>query len=358
MATDPLMAASRLESYEIRVLDKNEKDLGRLDGVEGGSISCSTDARIKCAGTLNVTATRPVSWWEAHRLQVWVTVNGVRWPLGVFIPASPSANHFDGRVEFEVEISDKLLFLDQDMVEDAYSVPTGTNLAAHVVSIIRGIGETKIAITPSPKVNKRPLTWDAGTEKLTIINDILDYIGYFSLTVNGFGQFEAGPYVEPADRPVRWRFIEGKNALHLAEFTYHQDLANIPNKVIYIVTSASTTDDPDDGEQVMKAVAINNDPTSPYSFQARGRWITEKSTDIEADSQEELEKKVRTRLKNAMNPMVKIEIENAVLPLQLNHIADFQTAGVERFCSVRKWELELRPGALMKTTLRGVNKKR
>ena len=54
--------------------------------------------------------------------------------------------------------------------------------------------------------------------------------------------------------------------------------------------------------------------------------------------------------------MVKVEIENALLPLRLNNICRFAAYGHDIYASVRKYEIELKPGSLMKTTLRKVNR--
>lgn len=355
-----LYAPYRAERFSVLVLDGQDRPLGDEYDITGGDLTFSTDARIKGGGQVTVKAHHPAEWWGTKRFQVWAHVNTYAWPLGVFLPSSPVNDHSGNGVSYSIDLQDKLLVLDQDHIEAALSIPTGTNLVDYIVALIRDAGERKVAITPSPKENKRPLVWDAGTPKLTIVNDILDYIGYFSLTCNGNGQYVASPYVVPAERPVGWEFWEGDRALFTPEYTHEQDLMNIPNKIVYICQSSGFVEGPFGVDIVetpmLIGVAKNEDPASPYSFQNRGRWITETKTDIEAESQEIIDKMALTRLENAMDPLTKVTAEAALLPLTLNDVVHFRTEFYDMFMSVRKFDMELRPGELMQVTLRKVNR--
>lgn len=347
--TNVLYKDSRIEKFWVEVLDDKERFLTRLDGVTGGDISCSTDARIKRGGSLNLVMDKPRNWWGKVRLKVWVEVNGYPWSLGVFIPSSPEQEHDSAGVKVKVDIHDKLLIWDDDKLPAALTIPKGTNLIGWIKKEIAALGE-KEALTPSTIVNKRPLVWDAATEKLTVFNDILDYCGYFSLTVTPDGVFTSTPYVLPKDRPVTWVFTEGDGCLLSVDYTYTQDLTGIPNRIVY------TTSPQEEGKQPLVSSWENHDRNSPYSFENRGRWITDVKTDAEAASQKELDKMVARRVHNAQSPMRRIEISSALLPVALNQIVRFTTTHYKLMMSVRKFEMSLRPGSLMKMTLRGVNR--
>lgn len=350
-----LFDTSRVEEYGVRVLDKKNNVLGSLDGVISGTITSSVDARIKTAGKLSIASDKPVEWWGDRRLQPWVKVNGVEWSLGVFIPESPSRQYHPWGVDFTVDIYDLLTVLDEDCVPSTYSIKAGTRLTPVIEKLIRGANEWNYAITPSTKTNKRSMTWEAGTSKLTIINDILDYLEYFSLTCNPDGQFTAIPYVLPKYRPVAWRLFEGSNAVHSAEFSYTHDLYSVPNRVVYLVQTAGTGIPGVPAQYSFRSSYENHDPTSMFSYERRGRWVTQVKTDAEADSQAELDKKVKKRIQRAQSPMEKVDIENAVLPLKLNEIVYFRSNGIDLPTTVRKWEMTLEPGQLMRTTLRRAN---
>ena len=350
-----LFSDSRIEEFGVRVLDKKNNVVGSLDGVVGGTITGSVDARIKTAGKLEIKTDRPVEWWGDRRLQPWVRVNGIEWSLGVFIPESPTRNYHAYGVDFTVDIYDLLTVLDEDCVPNTYSIPAGTRLTPVIEQLIKSANEWNYAITPSSKTNYRSLTWEAGTSKLTIINDILDFIEYFSLTCNADGQYTASPYVVPRDRPVAWRLFEGTNAVHSADFTYTHDLYSVPNRVVYLVQTAGTGVPGIPASFDLRACYENHDPTSMFSYERRGRWVTQVKTDAEAETQAELDEKVRKRIERAQSPMEKVEITNAVLPLKLNEVVYFRSQGIDMPTTVRKWEVTMTPGALMKTTLRRAN---
>lgn len=359
-----LFSAYRVEKFWVNVLDENDVFLERLDGVEGGSITCSTDARIKRAGKLSVVSDKPTNWWGRKRLQPWVEVNGFSWSLGVFIPTSPQQDHNSTGVSYEIDIHDKLVLLDEHAIPRTLTIPAGTTLVDWVIKTIKeATGEKRVNISRklidgryAHPTNARPLVWDAGESMLTIINDVLDFMGFFSLSVDTSGQFTSEPYVVPAERPVSWQFWEGMDSIYAPEFTHTQDLAGIPNRIVYTTQSTGVGEGEELNEDFMISTWENHDPNSPYSYENRGRWITEVKTDAEAVDQQELDKMVKTRAENALEPMVKVEIETALLPIELNQIVDFKGDNYGLYASVRRFEFDLEPAGLMAVVLRKVNR--
>ena len=88
--SDRLLANSRRESFRVDVLHaKYGSWVEQLDGVSGGTITASVDARIKVSGTLSVKSKNPPAWYGDKLLRVSATVNGQSWVLGTFIPSIP-----------------------------------------------------------------------------------------------------------------------------------------------------------------------------------------------------------------------------------------------------------------------------
>ena len=156
------------------------------------------------------------------------------------------------------------------------------------------------------------------------------------------------------------------------EFTHTWDLDGIPNKIVYIAQStgyvtlnAASSGNPGSTVEVkiegtttappMVAVATNEDPDSPFSYQARGRWIVETSNDVKAENQDILNKKAQRRLDNALDPMESVELRHAIIPARLNQLAHFRTRDYDFVASVRKMEISFSPGELMTLKLRKVN---
>lgn len=353
---ESLYDTHRVEKYTVDILDRHDNKIGELGEVVGGTITASVDARIKTGGKLELKTHTPIDWWGTYRLQVWAHANQEKWSLGVFIPSAPEKQYEENKVSITVELADKLIILDKDCIDAPLSIPPRTRLTTWITNFIISSGETNLNITPSNEVNKRAMTWDAGTPKLTVINDILDYLDYFSLSATPHGQFTAAPYVIPQQRPINWYFGQDAHSLTSRNFVYRQDLDSIPNKTVYIVQSATTLVN---GVKVegtlnrpMVAVATNTDPNSPYSYQARGRWITHVATDIEARNQKDLQQKANRYMQNCQDPFTRVQFSTAIFPVQLNHLARFTTKNYDLVGAVRQIEYTLKPASLMNITIR------
>ncbi|HEU0165866.1 MAG TPA: hypothetical protein VFQ54_12545, partial [Thermomicrobiales bacterium] len=124
--------------------------------------------------------------------------------------------------------------------------------------------------------------WDAGTTKLDIVNDLLAALNYRSLWVDMTGQFQATPYVVPANRPPAYdllpgivkEFIDGPTSIYLDAWSRDRDIYGVPNKVIAIQSSDGDTDP-------LVGQWTNEDPDSPFSYPSRGRWITTVLTGVQ-----------------------------------------------------------------------------
>ena len=98
-------------------------------------------------------------------------------------------------------------------------------------------------------------------------------------------------------------------------------------------------------------VATNEDPASAYSFQARGRWIVETRTGVEAANQESIDSQARRRLIDVSTPSASITIQHMPVPLQPNQVAGFSSQGHTAQGVVKEIEYTLDPTALVKTKL-------
>lgn len=353
---DHLLANPRRESFHVDVLNaKNGAWVQHLDGVAGGTITASVDARIKTSGTLTVKSKNPPGWYGDKLLRVWAVVNGREWCLGTFIPSIPSVKYGDGHDEFDIELNDKLLFLEQAATAGSLCEVKGKNIAWVISYHIRRQARTFYANIPDiGKKLHRNLVWDAGTPYLTVINDMLDYMGYFSLSCDPFGNYYALPYQTPKERPLKYRWEEGAESLFEPEITWTHDMYNVPNKVVYIVQAAGNSSV---GQKAQSFYAeASNRSNGPYSYDARGRWITEVKTDVDADSKATLQKMVDRRLARASNPVKKVELKHALVPLALNDVVWFKAHDLALYTTVRKFEIDLTPGSLMSVTLRGANR--
>jgi hypothetical protein len=341
-----VLSGPRIERFWVELLSERDEVLFTLDGVEGGTVEYNYDSRIRGGFKLTLADTgQPLNWLKL-RLRPWAQVNLASWPLGVYVPNSPTAKYTSTGKVWEVSCLDKTSALDLVKVPQTYSVGVDANVTTLVEGLIEASGETGVSLTPSDKTTRTMLAWPPGTSTLTIVNDLLDAINYSSLWTDGWGHFRAEPYVPPADRRLIAEFQEGEFSVHLPEFTREQDIANIPNRVLVVSEG-------DDERETLTAEVYNTDANSPYSYQARGGWIT-RVYESNAVDQETLNAQASRYMARAQNPIATLDITHAVVPVEGAAKVRFTSADLDVYAVINEYSMDLAVGALMSSKLNEV----
>jgi len=318
-----------MTGWAFRLLDSRDRELHSLDGVTGGSADVVAQSVLGGSGALSIDGDQGID-WMSHRVQAIYTDRGVSWPFGTYLFASPTENHSEFGITYQVQLLSKMNIISEDTVEARYSLAAGTVVVPVVVALIQSTGETRISATASTAVLTSPLTWEAGTSKLTIINDLLQAIGYWSLWCDGAGQFRVQPYLNPASRPVAFDFEHGERSLHFPEWDREKDLTKVPNKFVAVGQGS-------DSVAPLVGVATNEDPNSPYSYQARERWITATEEGVEAATQSVIDQYAARKLRDAMDPVSRLSVTHALIKLEPNDLVSFTPEdGVRRLATVQR----------------------
>lgn len=340
------LTGHRQASFDVILLDGDEQEKGRLDGVTGGEVTLNAGTRLRTSGSLTIIDRGQNVDWARDRVKiVYRLASGETWPLGVFLFASPKRAYGAGARTLTVDLLSKLSLLDGDCFVAAYQTVPANHPLVHVRHLLTGVGP--VDLTDGGPMLTSSMVWDAGTPKLTAINDILQAIGFWALTVTPAGAFQVAPYVEPTKRARVWEFKEGDKAIHSAEFTREQDLAEIPNR--YIVVGQGNG-----REAGAVGFAENRDPASASSFPARGRWVSKVETGAQVANQDIANSLARRRLQAASAAIGKLEIAHLPLPLVPNDLVAYQTGDVSVLATVQSTTLRLEATALQSTTLREV----
>lgn len=348
---DPL-AGHRTQTFTYELLNNREAPIGSLPVVTSGQIEWHANAAVKSGGKIVAHyAERPAHDWFNTRVKIVMHIEGHgSHPIGVFIPAAPTETWSDEGMTLNIELLDKLSIIDNDYVLNTYAVPKGTNVIERVRSLITSTGEKAGALTDSSAVLDKNMSWESGTSKLAVINDLLNAANYFSLGVDGNGKFFAEARRLPRNRPIAHRFYDDEKSIYLPSFTYERDTYSIPNKVVLIAQG--------DGDQEgLRAVATNENPKSPYSYQNRGRWIIDVIKGVDATSQEALQERANARLVALTSPVGTVSIDHAPLPwLRLNDAVMFRRdpAGIDVRAVVASTSIQLSETALQRTELQEV----
>ena len=352
---DPF-AGPRRESWRWELLNLDDSPAGTLDGVETGRLEFSIFNTIRSGGSLTWAGdVADMPDWNKVRVQPHYMAtfpNGTTasWPLGIFLPAAPTVQHADDGATVSVELYDKLLVLDQDVVQNTYSVPAGSVVTTVVKAVITAASGSAslLAVTDSPETLSKAMVWEAGTSRLRIVNDLLASINYFSLWCDGLGAYRAEPYVAPLSRPLERNFRDDAESIYEAGFSHERDVFTTPNKVVLVGQSDGTT-------PALMSTAINEDG-GPLSFAVRGRWIAHVEQGVEATSQAVLDALAVRRLAELQQTASVIEINHAPIPLDLNDAVAFrrQPAGLDLRAVVQSMTFSTDPGSLVRTRLREV----
>jgi hypothetical protein len=321
-----------MRRWSFELLDSQDRPLGTLDGVTGGSAEIVAQSVLGGSGNLVLDHRRDID-WMSHRLRATFHDAAVSWPVGTYLLSSPTENHTAFGLTYDVGLLTKMNVIKEDTVEDRYSLPEGSPVIPAVVGLIESTGETRIAATPSTSTLTSGLTWEAGTPKLTIINDLLQAAGYWSLWCDGAGLFRVEPYTNPADRPVSYSFEHGEASVHFPDWTRDQDLSSVPNRFLAIGQG-------DEEAPPLVGVAVNEDPASPFSYQSRGRWITATEEGVEGDTQAVFDVYAAKKLREAMTPVARLSVTHAMLPLDPNDLVSFTGEdAVRRLATVQRMRI-------------------
>lgn len=320
--------------WAFELLDSQDRPLGALDGVTGGSAEIVAQSILGGSGSLEIDERGADIDWMKHRVGVTCHDGASSWGVGVYLLTSPTEQHGAFALSYDVGLLTKMNVISEDTVETRYSLAAGTPIIATVLALITSTGETRIAATESASTLASSLTWEAGTSKLTVINDLLQAAGYWSLWCDGSGMFRVEPYTDPASRPVSFEFEHGERSLHMPDWGREQDNTSVPNRVVAVGQG-------DEKTAPLVGISTNEDPSSPYSFQARDRWITETVEGVEAASQAVINQFAARKLRDAMAPVSRLTVTHALMPLDPNALVAFTPEdGQRRLATVQRMSMQ------------------
>lgn len=204
-------------------------------------------------------------------------------------------------------------------------------------------------ITASTASIPVPKEWEAGTNKLTIINEVLAAINYESLSFDEDGFAVAKPYVSPQERPAEIDYRDDERSVIYPDMSQELDLFAIPNRWILTVS------DPD--RENITVVITNNDPASPTSTVRRGRTITAFLNEQDSSSEAMLIQKASRVAFEASQVYEAIDFSTGLMPIHSGndvYTLGYDPLGVNSQYSEVQWEMDLSAGAKMSHKARRV----
>lgn len=253
----------RYTSFQYELLDKNNVFKRRLNNIESCSISYKFLSQLKSSATITMTDDASIDYLN-DRIKVYITINGTQTPLGVFLMSTPSRDIDDTKTTRSITCYSLLQALLDDKIEARLTLPIGTNVVNEVKRQIGG----NYSIDDSIQTLLSERTYEIGTSKLEIINDLLSIINYNSLRVDVNGVYVTEPYVLPTDREVDKVYEEGTDSIILAEMTDELDLFSVPNVIVRYTNSVDIV-------PPLSYTYVNDNASSVTSTVNRGRRIVD-----------------------------------------------------------------------------------
>lgn len=365
-------APVRQADYRVMLTTPDGQDIGLLDGVESGAVTLSATSRLRASGRLSLTETsQQIDWFNTHARVDYVPVGMEGWPVATFVMSSPTRSVNDHRVTREVELLSTLAYLDRmatdriEQVEHAHLTDvTKWSLTARYAARARNL---RLGFTRFLEWGKdgafgnilEAITYDVGTNVLTMFNDCARVVGWGALTPDPYGVITGGPYIRPSRRPVSYVFREGDEAIHSADWTIDRDLFAVPNVVICVGTPGS--DDTKRGQDKYDAgpspavvgVARNDSRADPLSTVNRGE-VVHVETGVKVTSQEAIDQWAARILAEKSMPAATLVIEHLPVNIRPGDVVEFVSQGQRLRGTVQKMEIPLSPTALVKTEIKEI----
>jgi len=272
------------------------------------------------------------------------------WPLGVFLLSTPPrAVDAAGVVTREIDAYDQLQVLQDDKVEDRYTVAAAINYITAVKTLLDGAGITGQNLTATSKTLPEVRVWPPGAAKLAIVNDLLGAVNYRSLYFDENGVAVAQPYVSPSDRPSEYTYQDDGDSVLIPEAQESLDLFAIANKWVLVKS------EPD--ADALIATYTNTSVDSPTSTVNRGRTIVDFRERVEAADQDALNGLVARLAYEASQVYQQVEFATGIMPFHGDrdvYILVHSGLAVSAKFSEVSWSLPLVAGGAMKHTARRV----
>ena len=376
ITTQDVLYGDRTTAYRWEVLAHSngvDQLVGTLDGVAEGKLTWTQNAQVKGGGNISVldlAAAEPGKLrigdlaLAMARLRPVCVIQGLpEIPLGVFLVSYAEESWEATGRTWALELLDRCTVPQQDAFEVSYAVPAGTLILQEVKAILATCNEYIAIDESSTTATSSGMVWEAGTSKLKIINDLLDVAGYNALWMDGYGNFQTTPRVLPANRSITYELLgvprelrDGPRSIYRPDWTRERDSFNVPNKVIAV--EAANGDD----ATAQVGVWTNEDIASPYSYQARGRWVPHVLDSVEVPEGTDLEKiafleaRARATLIQMSAVQAKAKLTHLPIPARVGDVVQFANtrAGVDAKHVITRMDLSTVPLGLMTTELQEV----
>lgn len=342
------MAAVRNISFRYRIA-RDGGNYGLIEPIEGSWPTIRMDAGGQIKTSFAGTFAPPdveIDWFR-DEIRPEMILDGVAYPLGVFLPATVESSKDETTTSIRVEAYDRAWLARDYKAETAPYFAAGTEYLQAVGSLLNTAGIGLISAKASLlTLSEAREDWSPGTDYLSIANELLKEINYKEVWFDSQGMARLEPYEDLSAANIRHTLDENDvRSLLLPTITRSADIYSAPN----VFTCICSNPDKDEG---MAATAVNTSPQSPLSVGRRGRRIVQITQVRNVASQQELQAMADRQLTDSLVSGEIIRVETGLLPgFGVNDVTALRYGDVFAVCRETAWSMDLSPGGTMSHTL-------
>lgn len=281
--------------------------------------------------------------WLTDQLRADMVIDGIRHPLGIFLPATVTPIEDESSTSIQVEAFDRCWLVRDNYTETIRHFAAGSSYVAIVQQLLTECGIAAMIVTPSAATLAEDREdWDIGTSLLEIVNDLLREINYNELWFNAQG----AAIVEPASVPTAANIdhtldADSVRSLLLPQIRRETDVYQTPNVFTCVVSNP-------DKSGPMTATAVNDNPQSPLSIPRRGRRIVKFEYLDNVASQADLEAHAARLRNESLITGETITVRTGLLPgFGVGDVTALHYKELSAICAERAWSMELKVGGTM-----------
>lgn len=338
-----------LNTFSVRYeVLRNRAVYTTLRASEPGEISCDSAAELKMSFRGSFAEIPDGVDFLTDRIRPVVILNGVEYPVGVYVVTTETTELRGGEESVAVEGYSVLYLASRKCIETRLSIPAGTNYVSECIQLLASAGITDVeADTTTYTLATAREDWDVGTPVLQIVNELLAEISYNTAWVGLDGTVRLTKYQPPSLDTVDHVYAAGKYSVIEADYSRTTDRYAKYN-VFQVICENPDLSTP------MTATAVNDSSESPFSTLKLGRILRAEQVD-NVPSQAALQE-IANRLKyQSMQETETVTFGTAAIPehetFDTVALANGELAGIY---AETGWTLPLSPGASMSHAARRV----
>lgn len=270
-----------------------------------GEVTFSADAEVHMNFTAKIRDITELSAYEDYVIPVlrlqYAGGSITEEQVGHYIVVPSTRRYSQASTEGTVDGRGLEWLLTMDEYSKGYSIPAGGDFAQEVRNCLNQAGIKKFNVPNSGKTVPKKRTWEPGTKRIKVINDLLDSAGYHPIHMARDGRLTSFkiPYVKHAEPAVM--YDTGSRSDIVGVVTETPDMENFANRMVVIAEDAE--------RDTIRVILRNDNQASPVSIPRLGFTKTKTHTSKNLNNAADARELGQRMLERAARHLVKLEIE-------------------------------------------------